>query len=140
MDGRSMSPALIDSFKVWSLFIFQFSHIWLFEIRPPFIFIKSRWNTFLTCYISLNLNYNFWIWVDQLLPKLLKRVCRESFSNLALIGKLDWDVRRPQNLTRQFQVYCSVQALCHSSDVTDALWWGGRRPTGSWGFGVFGVS
>jgi hypothetical protein len=28
-----MSPALINSFKVWSLLIFQFSHIWHFEIR-----------------------------------------------------------------------------------------------------------
>jgi hypothetical protein len=32
-----MSPALIDSFKVWSLFIFQFSHIWLFDIRPLYL-------------------------------------------------------------------------------------------------------
>jgi hypothetical protein len=38
MDGRSMSPALIDSLKVWSLFIFQFSHIWHFEITGLFIF------------------------------------------------------------------------------------------------------
>jgi hypothetical protein len=32
-----MSPALLDSFKVWSLFIFQFSHIWLFEIRQLYL-------------------------------------------------------------------------------------------------------
>ena len=131
-----MSPAFIHSLKILAFSIFQFSHSRLLW-NCPFIFIKSWRNNFLTRYISLSWNFNFWLWVDQF--TFLKRVCRKSFFILAhhRYAWLRWKVRRPQNPTRQYQDYCSLQALCHSSNVTDALWWGGRRQTGSlgiWGF------
>ena len=122
-----MSPALIYSLKNLTLSIFLFSHSLLLW-NCAFIFIKSRRNNFLTRYISLIWNFNFWLWVDQL--TFLKRVCRKAWLRKKL--------REPQNPTRLTQVNFSLQTFIHSLDVSDLYGEEAEGRQGPLGLGFWG--